>query len=194
MKIANEDSFNCKDFREQIRAFLDNELSGDIKTKFLNHRSQCTECDNTLKDTEKVVKILSNLKTITTTPEFNFQLKARIRKEELRLLSPLYRAKLYFNENIRHFLAVPAVALVIFTTALLYSDYHNPETMLTETDSQEGIAFINEIESNPDEIVYIYYVLDTVQPTDHELGIFLDNQQSVENQQSVFKPVNLISF
>ena len=194
MKIANEDSFNCKDFREQIRAFLDNELSVDIKTKFLNHRSQCTECHNTLKDTGKVVNILSNLRTITTTPEFDFQLKARIRMEDLRLRNPLYLAKLYFNENIRYFLAVPAVALIIFTAALFYSDYHNPEKMLSETDSQGGIDLINEIESNADEIVYIYYVLDTVQPTDHELGIFLENQQSVNNQQSAVKPVNLISF
>jgi len=194
VKIANDDSFTCKDFREYIRAFLDNELSENIKTKFLNHRSQCTECSNTLEDTEKVVKVLSNLKTITTTPEFDFQLKARIRMEELRLRSPLYRTKLYFNENIRYFLAVPAAALIIFTAALFYSDNRNQETMLTETDSQGGIALINEIERNADEIVYIYYVLDTVQPTDRELGIFLDNQESVKNQRSAVKPVNLISF
>lgn len=194
MKIANEDGFTCKDFREYIRAHSDNELSGGIKAKFLDHMNRCNECHNILEDTGKVVNILSNLKKVTTTPEFDFQLKARIRMEDLRLRSPLYLAKLYFNENIRYFLAVPAVALIIFTAALFYSDYHNPGKMLSETDSQGGIALIDEIESNADEIVYIYYVLDTVQPTDHESGIFLENHQSVKNQQSAVKPVNLISF
>lgn len=193
MKIANEE-FTCKIFREHIRAYLDGELTENIKTYFLDHASQCAACNNTLKDMKRVLKVLSSLKPVTTTPEFDFQLKAKIRLEEVRLRVPLYRFKLFFNENVRYFLAVPALALVIFAAVFFYTDNRNPENMLSVADSQGGVALISEAENNADEIVYIYYVLETVQPTDNESGIFLNNQQSLNKYKQGIRPVNLISF
>lgn len=194
MKNANEINYTCKVFRSHIRAYIDGEISGKIKKYFLDHASECEICRNALNEMVRVKKLLSGLPTVKTSSEFDFRLKARLHLEEKLLQNPFYRTKLFFNEHIKYFFAVPAFAILIFSVALLYNDSINQNNIMISNDLGNGVELISEIENNADEIIYIYYVLEKVNKTDDEIGIFLDNNHHASNQSQTIKPVNLISF
>ena len=143
---------------------------------------------------ERVKNLLAGLTALKTSPEFDFRLKARLRMEGKLLQNPFYRMKLYFNEHIKYFFAVPALTILIFTVSLLHHDSRHQSNILITNDLGKGVELISEIENNADEIIYVYYVLETVNTTDDEIGIFLDDSRQTHTQSRVVKPVNLISF
>lgn len=183
VKLANENLFSCTTFKKNLRAYIDNELSGHLKAEFITHASQCRTCNTALNDMEGVIRILSNLEQrthVSASQDFNFSLKTRILLEKDRLRNPFYRISLYFREKIRYFLAVPAFALVVFAIVFLYSGSSVDDgsffrgTMLRGIISvfqlQKSADLVSMDEKNPDEIVYIYYVLETVHSTEDNIS------------------------
>jgi len=175
VKLANENPFSCKTFKKNLRAYVDNELSGHQKAEFITHASQCRICNTALNDMEGVLKILSSLERrtrVSASQDFDFSLKTRILLEKDRLQNPFYRLSLLFREKIRYFLAVPAFALVVFAVVFLYSASSIDDNsfirgkmlrgIISAFQSQKSADLVSIDEKNPDEIVYVYYVLETV--------------------------------
>jgi len=172
VKDANENPYSCKTFKKNLRAYVDNELTGQQKAEFIAHASQCSDCNTALNDMEGVIKFLSSLETVSTSQDFDFSLKTRILLENDRLRNPFYRLSLLFREKIRYVFAVPAFALVVFAIVYLFSvsgmgdSFINRSTMLHgiksvfQPQKSADMAIVDE--KNPDEIVYVYYVLETV--------------------------------
>ena len=177
MKLANENPFSCKTFKKNLRAYVDNELSGHQKAEFITHASQCRICNTALNEMEGVIKILSGLESVSTSQDFDFSLKTRILLEKDRLQNPFYRLSLLFREKIRYFLAVPAFALVVFAVVFLYStssiddnSFIRGKTLrgiISAFQSQKSADLVSIDEKNPDEIVYVYYVLETVHSSEN---------------------------
>jgi len=172
VKSANEDSITCTRFKEQIRAYIDNELSDPVRKVFLAHAVICAVCRNDLECMEAVRRKLSGLAPVTCSPEFNFELRSRIRYEKSRMRNPLHRLRLYVQDNIRLFLTLPALAVVLIVAVTMNLGDRAPVDVsadgMPSIDMTEGVELISGVEDNADEIVYVYYVLESVQPSDKE--------------------------
>ena len=201
MKSANETSFPCKKFKKNIRAYIDNELSGPTKAEFIAHTSQCSDCDTSLNEMEGVVKLLANMQPVTVSEEFDYAMKTRILLEQERLSNPLYRFSLYVRDKSRYFLTVPVSALAL--TALLFFFSGTNDSMFqgstqraatSAEDAVNGVDLLAVEGGNPDEIVYVYYVLDTVMSQDSGLGIVQENSEADTRIKTVASSFNTVSF
>ncbi len=185
MKTAYE--MSCHQFKESIRAFIDQELPINEKSAFLNHAAICMECREELQSMQFVTTQLKRLKRITVSPEFDFRMKNSIRREHERLRNPFYSARIFFHENMLPFIAIPAVAASMIVGIFVYSNVNGPiasdvpRSVMLQLDSREGVDLIHDIE--PTEVVDEQYVLDTVTPQDLQKGLFL-----IENES--FVPIN----
>jgi len=201
VKRANDTPYCCKTFKKNLRAYIDNELSGHLKAEFITHASQCSVCNAALNEMEGLIKILSNLEQAATSEDFDFSLKTRILLEREHLTNPFYRFALYFREKIRYFLAVPAFALVVFVAVFLFSGsdssfFHSTlsRDMLSSSQTQKGEDLISVDEKKPDEIVYIYYVLETVHSTeDNSSGSTNVREEPIESPEMA-NTVTTVSF
>ena len=90
MKNANEVSMTCSTFKDNMRAFIDDELPVNIQSVFLKHSSECTSCNRDLRMMQNVKKALSNLERVSVSPEFDFRMKSSIRREYELLRNPFY--------------------------------------------------------------------------------------------------------
>lgn len=201
VKSANETSFPCKKFKEDTRAYIDNELSGSAKAEFIAHSSQCSDCNTELNEMEGVVKLLANMQPVSTSEEFNYAVKTRILIEQERLSSPLYRFSLYIRDNSRYFLTVPACALALTALLFFYSgnndDMFQGNTQRAATSAEDavnGVDLVADEEGNPDEIIHVYYVLDTVMSQDGGFGIMQENSKPDTRIQTVASSFNTVSF
>ena len=201
MKSANETSFPCKKFNKNIRAYIDNELSGSVKADFIAHTSQCSDCDTSLNEMEGVVKLLANMQPVSVSEEFDYVMKTRILIEQGRLSNPLYRFLLYVRDKIRYFLTVPAFALAVTVLLFFFSGTYDSmfqgNTQRAATSAEDvlnGVDLLAGEEGNPDEIVYVYYVLDTVMSQDSGPGIMPENSDTDTGIITVASSFNTVSF
>ena len=196
MKIANEGSFTCSMFQEKISSFIDDEMTGDIKAKFLAHASECPDCSRMLERFRYLKKTLGNLTEVNVSPEFDFMMQGRIRLENSRLHNPVYRFRLFMQENYKAFITVPAAAALIFLVASLPLDVHfnqNAQHEVTQNTVPESNDDSFMTSDDPREEI-INYVLDSVKPGEAELGIFLNEQNKVITETSSSPDIKLISF
>ena len=201
MKSANETSFPCKKFNKNIRAYVDNELSGSVKADFIAHTSQCGDCDTSLNEMEGVVKLLANLQPVSVSESFDYAMKTRILIEQERLGNPLYRFSLYVREKSRYFLTVPAFALavtaVLFFFSGTYDSMFRGNTQRAATSAEDvlnGVDLLAGEEGNPDEIVYVYHVLDTVMSQDGGIDYVPENNETDTRIKTVASSFNTVSF
>ena len=201
VKSANETSFPCKKFNKNIRAYVDNELSGSVKADFIAHTSQCGDCDTSLNEMEGVVKLLANLQPVSVSESFDYAMKTRILIEQERLGNPLYRFSLYVREKSRYFLTVPAFALavtaVLFFFSGTYDSMFRGNTQRAATSAEDvlnGVDLLAGEEGNPDEIVYVYHVLDTVMSQDGGIDYVPENNETDTRIKTVASSFNTVSF
>ena len=195
MKTANDDFSTCSNFQENLSLFIDGELKDVLKTKFLAHSKSCKACNNSLKEFQRLRTLLKNLSTVTVSPELDFRLKASIRLENNHLRSPLYRFKLFFQENTYTFVTVPAVALIILVGMFNYvgNQENHMNTEITENSSNSiTLGPSTAIEETPEEL--INYVLESVTPLDVESGIFLNEHNNMPQTASTENKIKLINF
>lgn len=185
MKTAYE--MSCHQFKESIRAFIDQELPINEKSDFLNHAEQCTECGEELRSMQFVTTQLKRLKRITVSPEFDFRMRTSILREHERLRNPFYSARIFFRENMLPFIAIPAVAASLVVGVFVYSTVYSPlapgipPSVVSQLELQDGVDLVPDAE--PTDVVNEQYVLDMVTQQDLQKGLFL-----IENGSYV--PVN----
>ena len=196
MKSDNE--FNCTMFRDNLRAFIDDELAVNKKTIFIDHASNCQACNIELHEMQYVKRCLADLERVTASSEFDFRLKSGIRREYENLRNPLYSFKLFINENLAKFFAVPAFAVIVIVGMILYNNGNGlekatllPQEVTSRLDLWEGVDLIP---LNEDSVVEeVKYVLETVKPGDVERGIFLPESEGVVRSASK-NELTLISY
>ncbi len=69
---------NCEDFAEHCSAYVEHELSAEEKTAFEKHIRSCPTCMQRVEALRRLRKRLRNLQPISTPPDFETILRARI--------------------------------------------------------------------------------------------------------------------
>jgi len=166
-------------FGQHLSKFIDDDLDEEIKGKFLSHAVTCKNCNFDLKESIRLKKVISQLSPVSVSPEFDYRLKSRIHLETTRLKNPLYRFKLFINDNMRDILTVPALALIILWIVFYRIDVHlnqqNQSEITQNKASSTNSEIISTFEDYPEEI---HYVLDSVKPSEVETGIFLNEHDT----------------
>ena len=143
--------------------YVDDELSGKLRSDFLAHALICPECERELKEIQHVRKLLGNLTPLTASSEFDFRLRGRLNRESSLLGSPWYRMRLYFFDNIHAFLTMPAAAVILLAGFFLYSGngliQNNGVQVTNQISPGNEAPAAQSIVASPDEDVY--YVLDS---------------------------------
>ena len=199
MKNANEVSLTCSIFKENIRAFIDDELPVNIQSAFLKHSSECASCNHELCMMQEVKKALANLEHVSVSPEFDFRMKSSIRREYELLRNPFYVFKIIIFENIKKFITVPAVAVLVIAGIFFYTNYGKnqmmpvlPVEVISQIDDRDSVELGFEDENA--DVDEVRYVLETVKPLDDERGIFLNEPDYTIHTDSVNENLTLVGF
>ncbi len=183
-------------FGESIGAFIDEELSEDEQELFLDHASKCTSCDVLLQDYKSLKLTMGRLKTVSVSDDFDSSMRHMIRMENRHMHDPLYRLKLYVEENWKTFALVPAAAAIVFGLVFLRPELHfiddlRVKSAQTEQNAQDSPVLTDDID-NENEVVR--YVLDTVKKGEAENGIFLNEHNLMQQASTAGMNINVISF
>ena len=199
MKSANEVSMKCSTFKENIRAFIDDELPVNIRSAFLKHSSECTSCNHELQMMQHVKKTLLNLKRVSVSPEFDFRMKSSIRREYELIRNPFYVFKVIIFENMYKFMMVPAVAVVVVASIIIYTNHAKlqmtpmlPVEVISQIDARDSFELGFEDENT--DVDEVRYILETVKPLDGERGIFLNEPDYTIHTDSVNDNLTLVGF
>lgn len=186
-------------FKENIRAFIDNELPVNQKSIFLDHDSRCYECNLELLGMQRVKKELTSLRRVTVSPGFDFIIKSLIQREHENLRNPLYSLKLFMSENLGKFIVVPAFAILIMMGMVFYNNSNNsqmtpvlPAVVTSLINAEKGVELIPENENSS--VEEVNYVLETVKPTDMELRIFLHEPDGTVKSIPINNDLTLVNF
>ena len=192
MKHANGETFTCVTFHKTVQAYIDDELPELIAIDLLNHCVFCKDCHTLLNDMIHLKRRLSDLSPIVVSPAFDTRLKEQIFHEEIHLKSPWYRYTLFLQNNAKPVFALASVILFI-TAMALWGSYRiksgNIPSAIVEIQNKLMPDLRENIGGES-----IYYILDSVKPSDVESGVFLHefsspNPDRVSNQQ-----LRLVSF
>ncbi|MFC1606916.1 hypothetical protein ACFL47_03005 [Candidatus Latescibacterota bacterium] len=197
MKYDN-DEFNCKNFPQKIRDYVDSELSGSEKANFIAHASQCILCGKSLSEMEGIVKTLGHLKTVETSRDFDMTMKTRLLLERKRLRNPFYIFSLFVRENARYFIAVPSAAFAVLAIGFMFyfgvTDSITPGNSVSAVDTIQTDRSLSTDEPNADEIVYTYYVLDSIPATDFRSERIRENRRRQDRVQTASNTLTMVSF
>ena len=75
---------DCYKFELNITSFLDGELKQSIRSEFLQHKKNCSNCNEQLSGVEEMINSLSGLKQVTTSEDFFRNLQHEIDNYENR--------------------------------------------------------------------------------------------------------------
>jgi hypothetical protein len=112
----------------------------------------------------------------------------------------LYRFKLFVDD---YTVPIAAAASLLFLVGAVYFSMllinGADSTIATSAgfSPDENVASGNvryEMDRTPDEIIYKYYVIDTVKPEDLESGVFLNSAGGGQGQAQTSQVANIISF
>ena len=197
--MKSDKDFTCSMFQENLRAFVDNELPVNVKSVFLEHASKCPSCNLDMQTMVALKRGLANLPRFAVSHEFDFKMRSSIQREYENFRNPLYQVKLFFRENLGKVLAVPAFALIMVAGIVLFNTttiqripQMLPYEVTSQLDSQESIELVPHDEEPF--VEEVYYVMETVKPTDIERGLFLHESDGAVNAAHVNNDFTLISF
>jgi len=196
VKSVNDDEFSCTMFRDNLSPYIDEELTKETEAKLLAHAAECPSCGNLLKNFVSMKQWLGNLPQATVSGSFDVEMRRRIRLEAEQLNNPSYRFKLFIRDNMKVFLAVPAVAVLLFGMIFLPFEAHFKRNMEPETTQgrrpEPEADFTEMAEISQGEIVN--YVLDSINQQELESGIFLNEYHMSRVSTASKTDVKLISF
>jgi anti-sigma factor RsiW len=195
--LKTDNAFNCSEFEEHLRAFIDDELPVNIQSAFIEHASACTKCARDLRGMKHTKQMLSNLPRVTVSPEFDFKMKLRIRREYQSARNPWYSARLVFRNNLSKFILIPAAAMVLVLTLAVYHSFTtndaapgNPAQVLLDTG--RGVELV--MDENAPANEEVNYIMEKVTPSDIEQGIMTPVMTGSGNGAVGSQDITLISF
>lgn len=193
MNTAND--FTCSMFHESLRAFIDDELPINIRSSFLAHAETCFQCGRELSSLQGLTQRLRKLTPVTVSPEFDFSMKLRLRREQQFMKRPLYQLTHAVRDNFRRLLLVPAAAAVLMVSVIYFSadpavdaPHSLPPSVVQELESMDGVELT--ADTGEHEIDQVRYVLETVTQHDIERGLIGTGETGTASLPSF----NLISF
>ena len=176
MKNANEFCINCTDFQQHISDFIDGELSGPEREGFMQHAEICPGCRDKLHGCQHVKNLLGKLSSVGVSSDFDVRLKSRIRMEHNFLEDPVYRLKLFVSDNLPRLVVVPAAAAILLTGALYtYNRYGGVTVDPADLTGGPRVSYRIESVSEPSQEEIVSYILESVNESDVETGIFLND-------------------
>jgi hypothetical protein len=147
--------------------FVDGELTGELRSRFLSHALSCPVCEKELQEIQRVRKLLANLTPVTASPEFDFKLKTRLIRENILIRSPFYRLRLYINENIKAYTMVPVAAALLLAGFFFFSESRMNHNGIVPTASnstfEKNDSAVRDFAGASDEDVI--YVLESIDQT-----------------------------
>lgn len=189
MKNAHDGEYSCRNFQEMLGDYIDGELSENEKRVFLAHSLICKECATMLNSCKSLRKRMAMLPKPSVSSRFDFELRNKVRREQIRMQSPLYRFKLWAEDNIRYLITVPTTAAVVTALFLIVTTNRSPQNEMT---TELAKADTVHVEESQDEI--IRYVLDSVDSGEAEHGIFLNEQALIRQASSTDGQLSLVKF
>jgi len=72
---------NCYEYKSHLSEFVDGDMPSHLRKEFLQHKSDCSDCEKTYQEFKKTVAALHGLKSKHVSPGFNNRLFARIKEE-----------------------------------------------------------------------------------------------------------------
>ncbi|MCF7805771.1 MAG: zf-HC2 domain-containing protein [Candidatus Marinimicrobia bacterium] len=73
---------NCYDYESHLSAFVDGDMPSQLRKEFLQHKSNCPQCEEQLREFKRALNSLQSLPKKRVAPNFNQKLYARIKQEE----------------------------------------------------------------------------------------------------------------
>jgi len=189
VKNAHEGEYSCRIFQEMLGDYIDGELPENEKSLFLAHSLICSECSVLLNSCKSLRKKMAVLPKTAVSSRFDFELRNKVRREQIRMQSPMYRIKLWAEDNIRYLITVPTTAAVLTALFLTVATNRSPQKEMT---TELAKADTVHVEESQDEI--IRYVLDSVDSGEAEHGIFLNEQAIIRQASSTDGQLSLVKF
>jgi hypothetical protein len=196
-RLKTDNAFNCSQFDEHLRAFIDDELPVNVQSAFLAHASACAGCARELREMKFTRKMLGSLTRVEVRPEFDFRMNLRIRKEYQNTQSPWYSLKLAFRENLSKFVVIPAATAVLIVALAVYHSFSTSNTVTTipaeaQFDSGKGVELVMDDNESANE--QINYILETVSPNEIQQGFFSPFMYGSGDGSGGSQDITLISF
>jgi anti-sigma factor RsiW len=183
-------------FQEHLRTFIDDELPVTTRTLFIEHSMLCPRCAANLREQQFICERLASLQRVTVSPEFDFAMKLRIRREHESLQKPWYVLKRTIVDNAIRFISIPAAAMFIVASVFLY--LHTtpgtpvsslPPDVARELSTGAGVELVTTPDDN--HVEEVNYVLEKATTVDIERGIIMSGDTGIHTES---QNITLISF
>ncbi|MBM4175053.1 MAG: hypothetical protein FJ213_02620 [Ignavibacteria bacterium] len=112
-------TINCKDFKDKVTPFIDNEIEKENRSSVEKHASLCSDCNLDLVIEKKVKKVIQDQTPLESAPD---ELKSTIFKKLSHRLF-LFRVKELFNSIIKK--PVYSLSFGLGLTFLIYAAFFN---------------------------------------------------------------------
>jgi len=131
---------NCSDFRDNICAYIDNELAAAEKEAFEKHLETCSECRKETEEMRAIIGLCESLPLRELPPDFSSELHAKLvavaKRQDDKVISIRKPGKFKFTRTV---VSVAASVLIIFIAGIFYRFGINAPKEMTG-----GTAYMNE--------------------------------------------------
>ena len=185
-------------FDDHLRAFIDDELPVNVRSLFIDHAEECARCAKKLRDMETVCAQLAGLSRVAVSPEFDFSMKLRIRRERVNLQKPWYPLLAAIREQYARLILLPAAAVLLAAGFTFYQNLPSgpmhmglPQEVVQQLQRGVSVDLASDVEG--EQVDEINYVLEKASPGEIEQGIMLTGRSRMKNRVSQ-QDIMLISF
>lgn len=194
MKTANDDMFSCKDFKNTVSEYIDEELQEAQHKPFMAHADACDECHTLLKDLGKIRQRMLSFARPKVSQTFNESLRARMQAElDGTPMAGSFDEQPAGNYMQMRFL-IPAAAVILCAALLIpMRNTLNQSTpdMVSGNETQLNEQSVAALAGAAD--AELNYVIDSVNQDRAETGVFLnEGAASVSERES--GNIMLVSF
>jgi anti-sigma factor RsiW len=164
VKDDHDEDIGCARFKELLDDFIEDELIENERGAFFAHAAACPPCQKEMREIRRLREVLTGLPRAEVSPEFDFRLKSSIRLESIRLRSPVYRARLFFQDNWVSIMSVPMAGALILAgyltlgiPGLMRFPANEARTMKTESIAPAAFAPSESLSAD------VHYVLESAE-------------------------------
>ncbi|MBS1272608.1 MAG: hypothetical protein MAGBODY4_01755 [Candidatus Marinimicrobia bacterium] len=148
---------NCYEYESHLSAFVDGDLPSRLRKEFLQHKSDCSDCEETYRDFKKTVSALHSLKQKRVSPDFNKRLYALIQEENQAGVWQKFQLALPDMRLPRYVVATAVVALIAVVSYNSITDNSPANQPIQKSvipppslNIQQPVVAVNEAQSETD--------------------------------------------